>query len=167
MSRQKTGASTLVGSRRAKQIAVAVLETLAGELGTAEAAQQLGVSLSRYYQLETKALQGLLEAVEPKAKGPQKTPEREVKTLRQEKKLLEKELRRHQALLRAAQRSVGLPGGKRASSKKRVRKKRGSRGETVLQTLRKATDAEEGGSDGEEKQPGDAGGRDRGESRGA
>lgn len=170
MPRKRSGAATLSGSKRAKQIAVAVLETLSGELGTTEAAAKLGVSLSRYYQLETKALQGLLEAVEPKAKGPQQTPEKEVKALLAEKKQLEKELRRHQALLRAAQRSVGLLGraGKRASSKQGVRKKRGSRGQTVLQTLRQAPDAvEKGGPDGEEKQPRDAGGSGRGERAGA
>lgn len=169
MPRKRTGASAPSGSKRAKQIAVAVLETLSGELGTTEAAEKLGVSLSRYYQLEAKALQGLLEAVEPRAKGPQRTPEKELKALRAEKKVLERELRRHQALLRAAHRSVGLPGtgGKRASSKKGVRKKRGSRGRTVLQTLRKGADAVEEGSDGEEKQPGDAGGSDRGERAGA
>jgi hypothetical protein len=169
MARTKTGAATLRGSKRAKQIAVAVLETLSGELCTTEAAAKLGVSLSRYYQLETRALQGLLEAVEPRAKGPQKTPEREIKALRGEKKLLEKELRRHQALLRAAQRSVGLPGAgsKKASSKKRVRAKRGSRGQTVLQTLRRDTDEAEGGADGTEKRHADVGGDDRGQPAGA
>ena len=168
MGRRKQNGAPLHSSKRAKQIAVAVLETLSGELGTTEAAEKLGVSLSRYYQLETRALQGLLEAVEPKAKGPQKTPEKEVKTLRAEKKQLEKELRRHQALLRAAQRSVGLPGRKRASSKQGVRKKRGSRGQTVLQTLRQAPDeTEKGGSDGEEKQSSDARGHGGGERAGA
>ena len=163
MTRKKSGAATLQGSKRAKQIAVAVLETLSGEQGTTEAAETLGISLSRYYQLETRALAGLLAAVEPRCKGPQKTPEREIKRLRTEKAQLEKELRRHQALLRAAHRSVGLPGAKQASSKKRVRAKRGSRGQTVLQTLRRETDAMEGGVDGTEKRDADTGGHDRGE----
>lgn len=155
------------GSRRARQIAVAILETLAGELGTTDAAAKLGISLSRYYQLEARALQGLLEAVEPRPKGPQKTPEREIKTLRAETKRLEKELRRHQALLRAAHRSVGLPGAKKASSTRRVRKQRGSRGQTVLQTLRQDPDGEKGGSDGTDKRHADSGGRDRSEPAGA
>jgi len=169
MARKKTGPSTLGGSKRAKQIAVAVLETLSGELGTTEAAAKLGVSLSRYYQIETRALQGMLEAVEPRTKGPRKTPEREIKALQAEKKLLLKELRRHQALLRAAHRSVGLPGGgpKKASSNKRVRAKRGSRGQTVLQTLRRDTDVKEGGADGTENGHAQAGGSDRGQPAGA
>ena len=169
MARTKSGSATLRGSKRARQIAVAVLETLSGELGTTEAAEKLGISLSRYYQLETRALKGLLEAVEPRAKGPQKTPEREIRTLKAEKRDLLKELRRHQALLRAAHRSVGLPktGPKTASSKKRVRVKRGSRGQTVLQTLRRDTDGEEGGADGTQKRHAPVGGVDRGQSAGA
>lgn len=165
MARKKAQAAPLRGSKRAKQIAVAVLETLSGELGTSEAADRLGISLSRYYQLEARALAGLLGAVEPRAKGPQKTPEREIKALRAEKKLLEKELRRHQALLRAAHRSVGLagPAPKKASSKGRARAKRGSRGQTVLQTLRRDTDGPEGGSDGTAKRHEGAGGQHRSE----
>jgi hypothetical protein len=169
MPARKTGATTPRGSKRARQITVAVLEALSGELGTTEAAARLGVSLSRYYQLEARALAGMLEAVEPRAKGPQKTPERELKALRAEKKLLEKELRRHQALLRAAHRSVGLPSGgpKKASSKGRSRAKRGSRGRTVLQTLRADTDAPEGEADGTTQQHESTGGPDRGQQRGA
>jgi hypothetical protein len=78
MGRKKTGPTTLGGSKRARQITVAVLEALSGEVGTTEAAEKLGVSLSRYYQLEARALAGMLEALEPKTKGPQKTPEREI-----------------------------------------------------------------------------------------
>lgn len=169
MAAQGNGSAALRGSKRAKQVVVAILEALSGELGTTEAAARLQISLSRYYQLEARALQGMLHAVEPRPKGPQKTPERELKALRAEKKGLEKELRRHQALLRAAHRSVGLPArGKKASSKTRVRQKRGSRGATVLRTLRRdADDAAKGGRDGEEKRHADAGGRDRGESAGA
>jgi hypothetical protein len=169
MARKKTGPSTLGGSKRARQITVAVLEALSGEVGTTEAAEKLGVSLSRYYQLEARALAGMLEAAEPRAKGKQKTPEREIRALQAERKLLLKELRRHQALLRAARRSVGLPGAgpKTASSKKRVRAKRGSRGQTVLQTLRRDTDATEGGADGTEKRHAQVGGGDRGQPAGA
>jgi hypothetical protein len=146
MAKQKTGVTTLRGSKRARQIVVVVLETLSGELGTSEAADKLGVSLSRYYQLETRALKGLLEAVEPRARGPQKTPEKEIQALQAENAQLQKELRRHQALLRAAQRSVGLlsPRSKKTSSQKRgARKQRGSRGKTVRQTLLNETDAKE------------------------
>jgi hypothetical protein len=166
MAGRKTGPTTLRGSKRARQITVAVLEVLSGEVGTSEAAAKLGVSLSRYYQLEARALKGMLQAVEPRTKGPQKTPAREIQALQAEKKLLEKELRRHQALLRAAHRSVGLAkgGSKPTSSKGRARTKRGARGRTVLETLRRAPDACPGGADGTTKRDGDAGGRDPGQS---
>ena len=168
MAAKKTGASTLQGSKRARQITVAVLETLAGELGTTEAAQKLGISLSRYYQLETRALAGLLAAVEPRSKGPQKTPEREIQALEAQNRQLQKELRRHQALLRAAHRSVGLPsrGTTGRTKNKRVRARRGSRGETVLQTLRREPEAKEVG-DGTQERDASTGGHGRGEPAGA
>mgnify|MGYP001819513656 CR=1 FL=1 len=157
MSARKTGPTTLRGSKRARQITVALLETLSGALGPSEAAAQLQISLSRYYQLETRALKGMLAAVEPRSKGPRKTPQREIDALKAENAALRKELRRHQALLRAAQRSVGLQ--KSGSSAKtpgtRVRKRRGSRGQTVLQTLRGDPDAPGGeADDGGTKRPG-------------
>jgi len=167
MAAKKTGVSTLKGSKRARQIAVAVLEALSGELGTTEAATQLGVSLSRYYQLETRALAGLLEAVEPRARGPQKTPEREVQTLLAENRQLQKELRRHQALLRAAHRSVGLPGNKEGAKHKRVRGKRGSRGKAVRQTLRRNPDTEEEKGNGTEERNAVADRSDRSEPAGS
>ena len=57
---------------------------MATYIGT-EAAELLGVSLSRYYQLESRALQGMLAVMEPKKRGIQKTPEREIQGLRAEK----------------------------------------------------------------------------------
>ena len=167
MAVKKTGASTLQGSKRARQIAIAVLEALAGELGTTEAASKLGVSVSRYYQLETRALAGLLAAVEPRARGPQKTPERENKALLAQNKQLEKELRRHQALLRAAHRSVGLPsrGTKDTKSNKRVRATRASRGVTVRQALRQEPEEEQ--NNGTQERDAEPGGHGRGESAGA
>ena len=152
------------GSRRARQVAVAVLDALSGEVGVTEAAESLSISLSRYYQLETKALDGMLRALEPRGKGPRMTPEREIKALRTEKQALEKELRRHQNLLRAAHRTVGL-GGRRTgggSSTKRGRTKRGCRGRTVRQTLRHT--APEEVRDGPTQRDGDAGGADASQS---
>ena len=168
MARKKTGPSTLGGSKRARQITVAVLEALSGEVGTSEAAEKLGVSLSRYYQLETRALQGMLTAMEPKKRGKQKTPEREIRALKAEKREVEQELRRHQSLLRAANRSLGLAGkGRRKASSKGRATKRGVRGKTVLQTLRAGVDEDKGAGDGTAQRDGVAGGGDRGERAGA
>ncbi|MHC4934456.1 MAG: hypothetical protein ACYTGV_19960 [Planctomycetota bacterium] len=158
------GERALNGSQRARQITVVMLEALSGELSTSQAAEKLGLSLSRYYQLEARGLNGMLQALEPRGKGPRKTAESELKGLREERKRLEKELRRHQALLRAAQRSVGLKTPKTASCKGRVRAKRGSRGQTVRETLRRVPDETKEGADGTEKRHAGTGGRRAGQS---
>jgi len=167
--RRKTGPTTLGGSVQARRVLAVVLEALSGEVGTTEAAERLGVSLSRYYQLEGRALQGMLQAVEPRPRGPRKTPRREIEALAAEKRALERELRRQQTLVRSMQRSVGLPTrkAKSASSTGRGRAKRGSRGKTVLRTLRETESAERGADDGTSVRDGGAGGPDRGQRAGA
>ena len=161
-AKKKSGVSTLRGGRHARKVVAAILQALSGEIGTSEAAALLGVSLSRYYQLEAKALQGMLQAMEPRKRGIQKTPERQIQALVGEKKHLEQELRRQQTLLRAANRSLGLGGRsrKRASSKGRARR-RGVRGKTVLKTLRR--EEEGGGCDGTAKRDDGSGGVDAGQ----
>src|SRR6516164_6368790 len=56
-------------SLEAKRLAAAVLEVLAGTRGPSEAAAALSISLPRYYQLEGRALEGLLAACEPRRGG--------------------------------------------------------------------------------------------------
>jgi hypothetical protein len=112
---QSTGSTALSGSGEAKRQAVVLLEVLSGLRGPQEGSRALGISLNRYYQLERRALQGLIRALEPRPKGRQRTPESELEQLRQEKQRLGRELSRHQALLRAAQRSLGLPRTRSAS----------------------------------------------------
>jgi len=166
MAAKRTESLALQGSRKARQIAAAVLEALSGALSTGEAAARLSISLSRYYQLEARALQGLLEAVEPRGKGPRQSAEKQKRELEARAQRLEKELRRHQALLRAAQRGIGLPprGAKTQSGRGRGKKRRGSRGETVLQTLRRDDDAP-GGSDESTQRAGMSAGRPAGQRR--
>jgi hypothetical protein len=94
-------------SREAKRVAAAVLEVLAGTRGPSEAAAALGISLPRYYQLEGRALAGLLAACEPR-RGGRGRGGNEVTALRRECDRLHRECARQQALVRAAQRSVGL-----------------------------------------------------------
>jgi len=149
MSKQKqSGASTLKGSKQAKRAMVAILEALAGTCGTTEAAERLSISLSRYYQLETRALQGMMAALEPRPRGRKKTPNDEIRALKAEIRVFERELRQARSLLRAASRSVGIkPLAKRAASKKKgARRRRGSRGATVLRTLKE--DVREEAADG-------------------
>src|ERR1700678_4542643 len=61
-------------SKDAKRLAAAVLEVLAGLRTPLQAAEALGRSEAGYYQLEARALRGLLEACVPKPKGRQANP---------------------------------------------------------------------------------------------
>lgn len=147
MSQAKTGPSTLKGSKGAKASLVVILETLSGACTTGEAAERLSISLSRYYQLETRALQGMLTALEPRPRGPRKTKDTEIRALKAEKREMARELRRASSLLRAATRSVGVRAAKKRGSKKGAKKKgarrRGkARGATVLETIRQGASDE-------------------------
>src|SRR5436305_15200116 len=71
-------------SREAKQAAAAVLDVLAGGRTPVEAASALGVSLTRYYVLEERALAGLVQACEPRGKGKGVNPERQRQQLERE-----------------------------------------------------------------------------------
>src|SRR5277367_3066829 len=126
---ETTASGSLEGSAEAKRLAAAILEVLAGMRGPSEAAKVLGISLARYYQLETRALAGLLAGCEPRRRGGRKGPT-ELSALRQECERLRRDCARQQALVRAAQRTVGLappaveePPASTGSSKKR-RKRR-------------------------------------------
>jgi hypothetical protein len=118
------------GSSEANRIAVAILEVLAGTRSPAEAAAALKVSLPRYYLLETRALEGMVAACEPKPLGKQPSPETRITLLEKELQLARRQCARQQALVRVAQRSVGLPAaetqkGKTSSKRdRRGRKKR-------------------------------------------
>lgn len=95
-------------SEQARRQAAAILEVLAGVRRPSEAAQVLGTSLPRYYQLEQRALTGLVSACEPAPRGPRHDHARELAKLEREKQRLQRECDRHQALVRVAQRSLGL-----------------------------------------------------------
>jgi hypothetical protein len=95
-------------TRDARRVAAAVLEVLAGARTPGEAALALGVSVPRYYQVESRALRGLLEACEPRPRGRGPSLAKELTVLKQENQRLQRDMMRQQALVRAAQRSVGL-----------------------------------------------------------
>src|SRR5207248_1760535 len=56
-------------SREARRLAAAILEVLAGARTPTQAAQALGLSLVRYYQVESRAMHGLVAACEARPKG--------------------------------------------------------------------------------------------------
>ncbi len=96
------------GSSEANRIVVAILEVLAGMRSPAEAASALKISLPRYYILETRALEGMVAACEPRPLGKQPSPQTQLASLEKELQQARRECARQQALVRAAQRSVGL-----------------------------------------------------------
>jgi hypothetical protein len=140
-----TGPKALTGSAQAKRMLALLLEALGGLRTTQEAAEGMGLALVRYYQLETRALQAMLAALEPRPKGRRPRSEAQCQAEQaQEKEQLARELRRYQSLCRSLQRTVGVPAAARASPKntkgtkaktRRIRK--ASRGERVVATLRR------------------------------
>ena len=95
-------------SAEAKRLAAAILEVLAGMRTPAGAAQVLKLSLPRYYQLEVRALHGMLAACEPRPLGRVKTPASALAASQRECEQWRRECIRQQALVRATQRAIGL-----------------------------------------------------------
>lgn len=103
------------GSPDARKVAAAILDVLGGMRTPGSAAEAVGVSLARYYAIESRAIEGLVKACEPRAKGRAPSSDKEVAALKKHVETLIRECDRKQALLRAAQRAVGL-GATPASS---------------------------------------------------
>jgi hypothetical protein len=141
--RHQVGGPDLGNDRgmEAKRMAAAILEVLAGARTPTEAATALGLSVPRYYQVETQALRGLLQACEPKPRGRVRLVKNEVETLHQENQRLQRELTRQQALARAAQRAVGLspPAPVVNKTGKKPRKRRVARALSVAERLKQET----------------------------
>ena len=120
--------------REAQRLAAAILEVLAGVRTPGQAAEALGVSLPRYFQIETRAMQALVASCEPRPRGRGRSVDKELSVLRRQHERLQRELSRQQTLVRLAQRTIGLappkaavnqPSGKDKSkdtSKKRRRR---------------------------------------------
>ena len=152
------------GDGEARRLAAAILEVLAGGRTPTEAAEALGVSPPRYYALEQRALEGLLSACRPRQRGRVKTHESEVEKLRAEVRKLERDCGRWQALLRAAQRTVGLaapqPAKSKSDRKKRPRRSRVARALRAAKVLKAEVKAkpveeplEKGGGTGDDAAP--------------
>jgi len=105
---RRQGPAPSGGTSPARRQAAAILEVLAGVRRPSEAAQVLGTSLPRYYQLERRALAGMLAACEPAPRGPRIDMTRQLAALERENRRLKRECDRQQALVRMAERSLGL-----------------------------------------------------------
>ena len=125
--------SKIPGSREAKQRAAAILEVLCGVRTTAEGAAALGTQVTRYYVLESRALAAMVASLEPRPRGPQKSAQKELEGVTRERNQLQREVARLSALLRAAERMVGLPKKGRIEVKRRRTEPRGAR---VVRALR-------------------------------
>ena len=104
-----SGPKTLKGSKEAKKVTAVLLEVLSGVMGPQVGCETMGVSLSRYYTLETRGLQGMITALEPRPRGRQSRPEDVISETKRENDRLKRELQRSQSLVRAAERSIGIP----------------------------------------------------------
>lgn len=125
------------GSEEAKRVASVILQAMAGCLGTAEAAAELGVSPPMYYKVEGRALQGLINGCEPRARGRAPSAEKELAELRQQIGRLERQCTRYQTLLRSLQRTLGAKGSKAAKSKAKPASGKGSRAKTKAKAGKK------------------------------
>ncbi len=92
----------------AQRMAAAILECLAGLCAPPKAAEVLGISLPRYYQLESRALDGLVAALAPRPKGKQASLEIRVRQLEKELESAQRACARQEALVRVTQRTLGL-----------------------------------------------------------
>jgi hypothetical protein len=146
-ARKSESATRLTGSRKAKQGAAVILEVFAGIRGAQEAGEALGISPNRYYQLEARALQAMVNALEPKPRGRRRRPEDEIAKLRAETQRLEREVSRLTSLVRASRRTLGISSpstSKKGSKSKGRSNKRGHRGRKVIAILARPSQDEAG-----------------------
>jgi hypothetical protein len=166
------GPKAVRGSDAARRSAALMLEVWSGVRTTQAASDAMGVAVTRFYQLEARALQMIVSALEPRPRGRQKTPESELVKLQAEKQRLVRDVERFQSLYRTSQRSLGVvvakpqepqknaaPGGKRRRGPRR--KARGQAVASVLLGNAPPSGASEG-SDGAAKQGSGTRGRSEG-----
>lgn len=170
---QPMGAKSVRGSDAARRVAALLLEAWSGVRSTQSASDAMGVALTRFYQLEARALQMVVAAMEPRPRGRKRTAESELEKLRRETQRLQRDAERFQSLYRTAQRSLGVavakavepsknaaPGGKRHRGPRR--KARGQSVAAVLLGNKPPTGGEEANNGTTEQGPGTrrrAGGR--------
>ena len=138
---------------QARKVATAILEVLVGNRSPSDAATALSVSLPRYYQLEARALNGLLQACQPRKRGYVRSPERDAELTRKKVEFWQQECARQQALARSLQRTIGLaaPVTPKADAGKRKKRRPSVRALKVLEVLKSDPSGEtQAGSAGEQ-----------------
>lgn len=116
-------------SREAQRFEAGILEVLAGVRTPTDAAAAMGISVPQYYLWERRALEGLVVACQRRGEGRIVNSRCQIRALEKEVDRLKQDCARQQALVRAAQRTIGLappptpkPDGKAVG--KRARKRR-------------------------------------------
>ena len=136
-------------SDAAKTTAAMILEALAGLRGPSDAARELGVSVMRFYQLEKRAIDGLIAACEPRPIGRQPSGGPDPDRLMRECERLRHDVTRHQALLRSAQRALGVQpapaAGTKAEGAKRAKRQPTVRALSIAKKLRVASEPQPDG----------------------
>lgn len=110
--------------QKARKQAAGVLEVLAGLRTPEQAAEALEISLPTYFNLETRALRGLLFACTANPPGRQQAVGKKLRDAEARITQLESQVQRHQALLRVARQSVGLPAAAREMAAGKHRRKK-------------------------------------------
>ena len=151
------GPHTLKGSPKARKYATQILEAKTRLRTTHSAAHSIRIALARYYVLETRALAGFIQSLEPRARGRQRTSEHDIRELKAEVFALQRELRRYQALHRTAQRALGVPAeparaAKTTKKKAAKRRRKQSRGERILRVMQSCEVASEAQVEAKEPQ---------------
>jgi len=108
MKKQAMGPKAVRGSDAARRQAALLLEVWSGVRTTQMASEAMGVAVTRFYQLEARALQMMVSAMEPRQRGRARTAESELQKLKAEKQRLLRDVERFQSLYRTAQRSLGV-----------------------------------------------------------
>jgi hypothetical protein len=105
---QPMGAKAVRGSDAARRLAALLLEAWSGVRSTQDASLAMGVALTRFYQLEARALESIVAAMEPRPRGRQVTAAGELEKLRQANQKLKRDAERFAALYRTSQRALGV-----------------------------------------------------------
>jgi hypothetical protein len=145
--KQPMGPKSVRGSDAARRLAALLLEAWSGVRNPQSAGEAMGVTVTRFYQLEARALQMLVSAMEPRSRGRQPTAEGELAKVRVEKQRLQRDVERYQSLYRTAQRSLGVVVAKvveptknaKQDGKRRRRPRQQARGQAVAKVLASVT----------------------------
>ncbi len=100
----------VAASSQARRIAAVLLEVLAGLRATGSAAKELGITPMRFYQIEERAIGGLIAACEPRPSGlqPERRDALELASLREQVRKQAQELNQARSVLRTTRRQLGV-----------------------------------------------------------